>query len=123
VELLKEIEMGDIVMFALLVLAATGAIWSLYVAHKTNGSSHYNRFNLIDLICTKDGRVDRPAFMEIGTWCLMAWGFIVLVTKNQWGLLVAYGGLWTGVFVTRAAHAAWLRSTSKEELPAPPIKD
>lgn len=115
-------DIGDIVMFSLLGLVAFAVIVSLYRAHRLNGDSHYRNFNLIDLIATREGKVDRPAFLEMATFMLIAWGFIVLVTKQQWGLLVAYGGMMVGAFSLRAAHSAWLKSSQPKEPPTTTLR-
>lgn len=116
-ELIMETRVSDWLMFGVLLILFLGVGVSLYRAHKANGGSKYNNFNLIDLVATRDGKVDRPAFLEMSTFALIGWGFIVLVTKQQWGLLVAYGGMMCGVFVARAAHAAYLKSNQQKDAP------
>ncbi len=73
----------------------------------------YSQFNLIDIITCQRGKVSRPACLEVGTWLLMAWGFVVMINKEQWGLVIGYAGLLTTVFVARAAHSAYLNSKNQ----------
>lgn len=115
---LQNVRPEDLLLNGILLLLAIAIAISLISAHRQNGTSRYKTFNLIDLIATRDGHADRPAFLEMGTFALMAWGFIVLVNKAQWGLLVGYAGLMTSVFVLRAAHAAILKSRDPAAPPA-----
>lgn len=102
-----EVDMIDVIMNSILMLVVI-AIWlSVYRAHKANGSSRYNKFNLIDLITTREGTIDRPAFMEVTAFIVMTWGFIYLTGSGK--LTEWYAGIYIGAFVLRAAHSAFLK--------------
>lgn len=84
-------------------------LMSLVKIHFTK-SGEYAEFNLLDIITCQKGKVSRPACLEVGTWLLMAWGFVVLINREQWGLVLAYAGMMTTIFVLRAGHSAYLSS-------------
>lgn len=84
-----------------LLIAAT--LWKL---HRSNGT--YKNFNLVFLVMNKEGFPDGAKFVEMGTWLLLSWGFIVQTTGKtlqewymQWFLIG---------FVLRGAYGAYLRS-------------
>lgn len=105
----------NILNMVMAVILALGLI-SLW---RVNLSDQYKQFNLIDLVTTREGRVNRPALQEFGVFIVMSWGFAVLV--NNGGLTEWYVGIYVGAFVLRAAHSAYLSSqNSKPEGKPPP---
>lgn len=96
------------VMNIILVLLLIAIGFSLVMAHRSNGSSKYNKFNLIDLFVTKEGIVDGPRTMELIAFLVMTWGFVTLI--NQKSLSEWYVGIYIAAFVLRAAHSAYLKT-------------
>jgi len=116
-EFLGSIEMVDVVMNLILGLVILAIVVSVFRAHKMNGSSRYNKFNLMDLFTSREGYVDRPALQETVAFLVMTWGFITLAVKGQ--LTEWYAGLYIGTFVVRAAHADWMRCKDHGPHPRP----
>ena len=96
----------DLVLQALLGLVVLGLIISAWRFHNND---HYRHFNLIDLVTNREGKISRPAMMELGAFVLMTWGFVVLITKGA--LTEWYAGLYVGAFVMRAAYSSYLSHT------------
>ena len=103
--------MSEIVLNLILIGIFLAVAVSMYRFHT---SKRYDSFNLLDLITTRDGRISRPAVMEIGAFVLMTWGFIVLVQRDN--LAEWYAGIYAGAFVLRAAHSAYLSCKSNGEV-------
>ncbi len=97
---------ANLILMGIVVLVAV----SMIRFHK---NEQYKGFNLIDLITDHAGKVSRPACMEVGSWLLASWGFIVLINQNR--LTEWYMGAYIGAFVLRAAHAAYLAATTKKD--------
>ena len=102
--------MSDYVLNGLLALMALAIAISFI---RYNADPKYDKFNLIDLITTKDGKLHRPAVMEFGAFVLMTWGFIVLINRNR--LAEWYAAIYVGAFVVRSAYSAWLRQKGERE--------
>jgi|GEM_PF-6224458 len=97
----------------LVLICLVGGIGvSLWRFHK---SDRYQNFNLVDLITSRSGHIDRPAVQEIGVFILMSWGFVALVVHEPPAVPEWYVTVWVGFFVARAAHAAHLASKNKDE--------
>ena len=96
-------------------LAVAVSMWRFH------SNPHFQHFNLLDLITTNDGKISRPAVMEMGAFVLMTWGFIVLVQRDK--LMEWYAGIYVGAFVLRAAHSAWLNCKQQPETAAQSIKE
>ena len=109
--------MSDVVMNMILAVAVLAIIVSLWRAHRANGSSRYNKFNLIDLVTTNDGYIDRPAFQETIVFIVMTWAVVTYTIKEE--LTEWLAGIYIATFVIRAAHSAYLNS--KENTPLPPV--
>lgn len=97
-------DMADFVMNLILVTVMSFIAISAWRFHRDKG--HYANFNLVDLICTRDGRVSRPALMEMGVYVLMSWAFVTLTVTGK--LSEWFAGLYVATFVARAAHSAWM---------------
>lgn len=106
---------ADVVMDVVLAIGGVMIFVSLWRAHKANGQSKYKDFNLLDLVATPQGGIDRPAFQETVVFVVMTWGFITLVVTGR--LTEWYAGIYTAIFVVRAAHAAYLRASAVAQLP------
>jgi hypothetical protein len=109
---LELLEPMDLIMYMILAGVMLLTVVSLIRAHRQNGGSRYARFNLLDLFCTKDGMVSRPATMEMLAFLVMTWGFVTLTTRGH--LTEWYAGIYIGAFVLRAAHSAHLRAHGKQ---------
>lgn len=110
----NDLTASEIILNSLLVMAGLAIAVSLYRMHYGNGT--YQNFNLVHLIVNAKGYPDGAKCVEIGTFILLSWGFIVYVTAKtlpewymQWFLFA---------FVLRGAYGAYLRS--KGEPPAEP---
>jgi hypothetical protein len=115
-EFIGNLTVADIIMYSILAFGLIVTTSSLIAAHRSNGSSKYKNFNVMDLFCTGDGHVSRPAVMEITAFMLMSWGFVTFVLQKN--LTDWYAGIYVGTFVLRAAHSAYLRvgqATSEEK--------
>ena len=105
----------NVIMNIILVLMVLAIVFSLIMAHRSNGASRYNKFNLLDLFVTKEGIVDGPRTMELIAFLVMTWGFVTLI--NQKALSEWYVGIYIAAFVLRAAHSAYLKSKTPEPRP------
>lgn len=106
-------------LWALLGLFMVVAVIALWKSHKDQ-SKDFKNFNLLDLITTSQGTINRPAVMELVVFVLMGWGFIVYVargTLSEW-----YAGLLVGAFVLRAAYSSFLSSKKPANGQSPPAE-
>jgi len=108
-----DITPSEVILNTLLVIFGIAIIVSLIRSHRGNGP--YKNFNLIYLIVNSEGFPDGAKVVEIGTFFLLAWGFVVYVTGKtlpewymQWFLIA---------FVLRGAYGAYLRSKGGPEMP------
>lgn len=98
-------------LYANLILIGIALLIAVSMVRFHN-NEHYKHFNLVDLITANDGKVSRPACMEVGAWLLMSWAIVVQVNK---GMLTEWlAGLYVGAFVMRAAHSAYLSQKGAE---------
>ncbi len=107
---LHSITAGDVIMNTLLIVVGVAVLASLWKLHKANG--RWQNFNLVYLLINKDGYPDGAKCIEMGTWILMSWGFIVYVTAKslpEW-YLISYAG----AFIARGGFGAYLRSKGSE---------
>jgi hypothetical protein len=96
----------EVILNTLLVLVGIALLVSLWRMHTGNGI--YKKFNLVYLIVNKDGYPDGAKCIEMGTWLLLSWGFIVYVTAKtlpEW-----YMQTFVVAFVIRGGYGAYLRS-------------
>lgn len=108
-----DITPSEVILNTLLVLVGIAIIVSLWRMHAGNGP--YKNFNLVHLIVNKDGYPDGAKVIEVGTWLLLSWGFIVYVTAKalpEW-----YAQIFVVVFVVRGGYGAYLRSKAPVEGP------
>lgn len=108
-----DITPSEVILNTLLVLVGIAIIVSLVRMHTGNGV--YKNFNLVHLIVSKEGYPDGAKVIELGTWILLSWGFIVYVTAKtlpEW-----YAQIFVVAFVLRGAYGGYLRSkgTPSEE--------
>ena len=97
----------DKLLFNVLLAAAIAAIAVSFWRFHKNGE-RYKNFNLLDLICTSDGRPSRTAVQEGIVFLLMCWGFVIFVNKGalpEW-----YVTVFVGAFVLRSAYSMWMQS-------------
>lgn len=99
--------------FALNLIFLGAVILVVVSMVRFHNNERFEHFNLVDLITDKEGRVSRPALMEVGSWFVATWGFVMLI--NQGKLTEWYMGAYIGAFVLRAAHAAYLASQQPKE--------
>lgn len=111
----EEITPSEVILNTLLVIVGIAILVSLVRLHRGNGGGVYKNFNLVHLIVNSEGFPDGAKVVEIGTFLLLAWGFIVYVTAKtlpewymQWFLIA---------FVLRGAYGAYLRSKGGPEMP------
>jgi hypothetical protein len=100
-------------MYAFLSFGFIIVTSSLFAAHRSNGTTKYQNFNVMDLFCTRGGHISRPAVMEMIAFLIMTWGFVTFVLQKN--LTDWYAGIYVGTFVLRAAHSAYLRVNTKDE--------
>jgi hypothetical protein len=113
--LTHSITAGDVIMNLLLTVVGCTVLYSLWRLHKANG--RWNNFNLVHLLTNKEGYPDGAKCVELGTWLLMSWGFIVYVTAKalpDWYLMS-----YAGAFIARGGFGAYLRAKSADPTPAP----
>lgn len=94
------------ILNTLLVIVGIAILVSLVRMHSGNGI--YKNFNLVHLMVNKDGYPDGAKVIELGTWLLLSWGFIVYVTAKtlpEW-----YAQIFVVAFVLRGAYGGYLRS-------------
>lgn len=109
----NDITASEVILNSLLVIVGVALLVSLWRMHSGNG--FYKNFNLVHLVVNKDGFPDGAKCIEIGTWLLLAWGFIVYVTAKtlpEW-----YMQTFVVAFVLRGGYGAYLRS--KGDVPGP----
>lgn len=99
--------MIELVANSVLGLIAAVVLISMWRFHQ---DSHYRRFNLIDVVTARDGRISRPAVMEFGSWVIASW--YIIIQANRQESIEAEFGLYLGAFVARAAHAAYMNTQS-----------
>lgn len=104
--LLNGVTAGEVLLNGILALGALAIFFSLWKLHRRNG--RYSNFNLVYLIVNKDGYPDGAKCLEMGTWMLMSWGFIVQVTAKS--LPEWYVVAFVTTFVGRGAFGAYLRA-------------
>ena len=108
----NDLTVSEIILNSMLVLAGVAIVTSLYRMHYGNGQ--YKNFNLVHLIVNAKGYPDGAKCVEIGTFILLSWGFIVYVTSKtlpEW-----YMQWFLGAFVLRGAYGAYLRSKGEKSL-------
>ncbi len=118
IDLLHEssVSISDIILNIVLIVFFIGATISLYKLHRAN--SKYENFNLVWLLVNRHGYPDGAKCIEMGTWVLMSWGFIVHIlnkTLPDW-YLVSY----VGAFIARGGLGAYLRSQGGDKIEKPP---
>jgi len=109
--LMRQITAGDVVLNTILVLFGLAILVSFWRMHRGNG--RYENFNLVYLIVSKDGYPDGAKCIELGTWLLLAWGFVVYVTSKtlpEW-----YVQIFVVAFVIRGGYGAYLRAKGGPE--------
>jgi len=102
----NDITASEVVLNTLIAIACIAIIISMWNLHRANG--RYQNINLVDLIVSKEGRLDGAKCVEMGTFLLMSWGFVVYVTAKalpEWYMQAFLFG-----FVLRGAYGAYLRS-------------
>ena len=113
--------MIELVGNSILALIVVVVLVSLWRFHQ---DEHYKRFNLVDVITAKDGRISRPAVQEFGAWIIASWYLIIEANRGE--SIEAEFGLYLGSFVARAAHAAYMNAQApngeKLDAPAKPTK-
>lgn len=109
----NDITPSEVILNTLLAIVGVGVIVSLWRLHAGNGI--YKNFNLVHLIVNKDGYPDGAKCVEMGTFVLLSWGFIVYVTAKtlpEW-----YMQFYLLAFVLRGAYGAYLRSKGEPDMP------
>ena len=110
----NNITASEVVLNSLLALVLIGVLWSLWRMHCGNG--FYKNFNLVHLIVNKGGYPDGAKCIEIGTFLLLSWGFVVYVTAKalpEW-----YMQTFIVAFVLRGGYGAYLRSKGEPVAPS-----
>lgn len=110
----NDITASEVVLNSLLTLVLIAILISLWRMHSGNGL--YKNFNLVHLIVNKEGFPDGAKCVEIGTFLLLSWGFVVYVTARtlpEW-----YMQTFIVAFVLRGGYGAYLRSKGEPEEPA-----
>lgn len=97
---------ANLILIGLALLIAVSMV-------RFHNNEHYKHFNLIDLVTANDGKVSRPACMEMGAWIVLTWAFVVQVNKGT--LTEWFAGIYVGSFVLRAAHSAYLSTKTGVE--------
>lgn len=97
--------MIELVGNSILALIATTVLISMWRFHR---DERYKKFNLVDVITARDGRISRPAMMEFGSWVIASWYIIIQANRSE-DIHIELG-LYLTTFVARAAHAAYMNS-------------
>lgn len=112
-DMFRDASVSDIILNIILSVFFIAMLYSMYKLHRAN--SKYENFNLVWLLVNKHGYPDGAKCIEMGTWVLTSWGFIVYIlnkTLPDW-YLIAY----IGAFIARGGVGAYLRSQSGEPRP------
>ncbi len=102
--------MIELVGNSILALIAAVVLISMWRFHS---DERLKRFNLVDVITARDGRISRPALMEFGSWVIASW-YIIIQANRQEGISAEFG-LYLGAFVARAAHAAYMNTAAAKK--------
>lgn len=71
----------------------------IYIIKLHFGNSTYKQFRLADMICRRDGSLDRKALERLVLFLLTCYGFLYVIHKDRVyiiGYLVAMAGIWLG---------------------------
>lgn len=108
--------------YALIFSLFSFIIWGLITIYRIHTNPKFSQFDCLDLITTRDKKIDRPAFQEFLVFIVMIWGFIIQMIKSgsapEW-----YVGILVGAFVIRAAHSSYLKSKETVVTEATIVKD
>ena len=100
-------EARELVIRLMIMCAAVS--W-LVILWRMNNNEGMPNFSFRNLFATRDGGYpDRVAIMEIGSWVGMTGALLVLTLRNS--LTEWFCAIYTGVFVLRGAHSAYLHAT------------
>lgn len=97
--------MIELVGNSILALITAAVLISMWRFHR---DEHYRRFNVLDVITARDGRISRPAVLEFGSWVIASW--YIIIQANRQEAISAEFGLYLTAFVARAAHAAYMNT-------------
>jgi hypothetical protein len=99
---------------AIRVLIACIAVTWLVVLWRADRDPGLKNFRFLDLVTTKDGHIDRVAFMELGTWVIFSLIVVLLSMRNKFTENFAF------IYVGFPAVRAGLITFQKMLTPAPP---
>ncbi len=101
--------MTELVGNSVLGLIAAVTLISMWRFHR---DEHYRKFNLVDVLTARDGRISRPAVMEFGAWVVASWYLIIGVNRSD-DIHVEFG-VYLATFAIRAGHAAYMNAQSAQ---------
>lgn len=103
--------MVELVGNSVLALIATVVLLSMWRFHR---DEQYKKFNLLDIISARDGRISRPALMEFGAWVVTSWYLVIQANRAE--DIKAEFGLYLAAFVIRAGHSAYMNTQNTEKV-------
>lgn len=117
--LMHSISASDVILNTLLAMLGVGILVSLIRLHRGNGV--YQKFNLVHLIVNKEGYPDGAKCIEMGTFLLLSWGFIVYMTSPSKLLPEWYLITYVTLCIGRGAYGAHLRAKGGD-MPETPME-